>query len=114
MLNQNKKIFISTLLITSIFLLVLTKFTGFVVEKDNPYKIKIATFAVCEGQDEYTHCEDKIFASCNKSLTEINDNSVYCDGIKYNISNITLGEAYLKNWTDPREKDLINGWATSD
>ena len=82
---------------------------------ENKVDVKTATFAICEQEGEYIHCNDKIFASCNGTAIELNDTIFYCDGKKYNVSNMPLGEIYhIENWTDPRARNFITAWALSE
>lgn len=77
--------------------------------------VKMGTFAVCEKKDNLTYCQDKVFASCNKTPVEINSSSFECNGKIYDIANTTLGEAYHPiNWTDPRSEDCITAWAIAE
>lgn len=91
--------------------------TAFVSKEDNSTSedyVKLGTFAVCENKEGYTFCKDKIFASCNKAPVELNDSIFYCNGKKYNASNLPLGETYhVQNWTDPRSRDFITAWASA-
>jgi hypothetical protein len=76
--------------------------------------VKIATFAVCNQTDNQNICKDKIFASCNGTLIEVNGSEFYCLGKRYGVNNASLGETIqLENWTDDREKSIITGWASS-
>lgn len=102
------------LAIAALIYLVFPEMTSFVTFENSSQNVKIGTFAVCENQGNYTYCKDKIFASCNGVLMEINDPIFYCEGKKYNASNITLGETYhTGDWNDPRSKDLLTAWASS-
>lgn len=81
----------------------------------NPDSIKIATFAVCDEIGNQTFCKDKIFASCNKTPIEVNSTEFYCDGKRYKISNLTLGEAYMpEDWQDARNNSFVTAWAISE
>ena len=85
-----------------------------ILAASEPIKVKLATFAVCEQKEGYTYCKDKVFASCDSALIEINNSFFYCNGTRYEVGNISLGEAYLNNFTDSRRKDSITGWAASE
>ena len=103
------------LLLVVISLITIPKLTGFTANEENQSTWpKLATFAVCEQEGEYTYCKDKLFASCNKKPIEINDSYFYCNGKRYEVNNASLGETYLSNWTDKRAKNLITAWAISD
>ena len=90
--------------------------TGFASKVNNPKtNIKTATFAICEQNESYTLCKDKIFASCNGSLIEVKGTSFICENVQYEIENISLGESYKsKSWEDTRQKDFLTSWAISD
>jgi len=105
----------SIFLVGAVLFLALPKITSFISsEENNSNNTKVATFAVCEEKGEYTYCKDKVFASCNKTLIEINDSYFYCNGERHEVGNITLGETYLKNFTDRRQKGFITAWAIAD
>jgi hypothetical protein len=117
-MTSKKRILLLFVLLVLVFLIFLTlKGVSKMNEGDsagNP-RIKLATFAVCEQKDNQTHCSDQLFASCNGNLTEINETSFNCDGKTYDAENNSLGEtSNPENWTDPRDQNLINAWATSD
>ena len=103
------------LIITAVIVAALfPNITGLITKEteNESSSVKMGTFAVCGEKDNLTHCQDRIFASCNKTPVEINSSSFECNGEIYNIANTTLGEAYHpKNWTDPRSKDYITTWA---
>lgn len=105
---------ISLLALAVVLYLIFPALTGKSISEQNS-NVKTATFAICEQEGEYTHCKDKIFASCNQVPMELNDTVFYCDGMKYNVSNMPLGETYhLENWTDPRARNFITAWALSE
>ena len=104
----------SLLALAVVMYIIFPTLTGKSIAEDKT-DVKTATFAVCEQEGEYVHCKDKIFASCNNTPIELNDTIFYCDGKKYNVSNMPLGEAYhLENWTDPRARNFITAWALSE
>lgn len=107
-------IFISTVLVSTIIYFASQSITSSVI--DNPLKennsIKIATFAVCEREENFTHCKDKLYANCNGTPIEIKENLFFCNGKEYNVENTNLGEAYLPlSWEDPRPANFITAWA---
>ncbi len=110
-------IVLSAVLIVSVIFFASQTITSFATNspaQDNS-SVKIATFAVCEKQENYTYCKDKLFASCNKALVEINGTSVHCNGKEYNVDNSSLGETYHpSNWEDPRPSNFITAWAASE
>lgn len=114
----SKKLMIITIIILAVassFILFIPKMTGFFAKSSNNLdNVKLATFAVCEHEEERSYCKDKLFASCNGTLIEINDTYFNCNGERYEVGNISLGETYLNNITDTREDGYINGWATSE
>lgn len=104
-------------IIIAVILINFPSITGFVSSEDNNKSInfKIGTFAICNDKDNFKYCQDKIFASCNGTLIEVNSNEIECLGRKYSISNLALGETYLiQNWSDPRQKDFLTAWAISE
>ena len=105
-------VLLSILLAAAVLFVNLPKLTGDISQE--PIKVKLATFAVCEQKEGYAHCKDKLFASCNNSLIELNNSFFYCNGTRYEVGNISLGEAYLNNFTDAGRKELITGWAISE
>jgi hypothetical protein len=119
-MEQRRKLFLVAaflvLAITLAFYLIFPTLTGFTsMDANEGDNVKLATFAVCEQKDNYTLCKDKLFASCNHEVIEVNDSIFYCNGKKYNASNLPLGETYhIQNWTDPRQNNFITGWAASE
>lgn len=121
-MKAKKKILISALVLIFIVLAMIFTvsykgITGLSTEgseTSNDSNVKIATFAVCEPQGELTYCRDKIYASCNKTLIEVNGSSFICDWKEYKVGNDSLGETYIKNFTDPRAADSITAWAIAD
>jgi len=118
--NKNKAILAIlaiALVISIIAYFVIPTFTLYASKENNSINedsVKLGTFAVCEDKEGYTFCKDKLFASCNGVLLELNDSIFYCNGNKYNASNLPLGETYhVQNWTDPRSKDFITAWASA-
>jgi hypothetical protein len=108
-------VILSVFLVGAVLFLALPTITSFISSEENgSNNAKIATFAVCEQIGNYTYCKDKVFASCNKTLIEINDSYFYCNGVRHEVGNITLGETYLKNFTEKRQKGFITAWAIAD
>ena len=100
------------LLALAIFILTKPSITAFAIQDNPSESVKTATFAVCEQEGEYTKCQDKIFASCNGTLVEIKNSKFICQNKEYTIENKALGETYLTNWTDSRDKNSIEDWAS--
>jgi hypothetical protein len=106
---------LAVIVLTAALYLALPTLTGNIAKEANADEIKVGTFAVCGEKEGQTFCKDRIFASCNHEPLEVNGTIFYCNGKQYNTSNLQLGETYqLENWTDPRQKDFITAWASSE
>lgn len=94
--------------------------TGFAVntknnKADENQSFKIATFASCEKEEGYTYCRDKLYASCNGQLIEVNSSEIKCNGKTHYINSITLGETYklADENVSIKSQDDLTAWAVS-
>ncbi len=76
---------------------------------------RIGVFAICEEKEDYIHCRDKIFASCNNNLMHVTEDFVECDGKIYEIREMDLEEKkFDKSWRDPRPENFLTLWAVRE